>query len=137
MMTKIIGAAMIVSGAFLGGRGYVNELQKNGRACETLCATLGAFKTALYEQRCSFHQYLDRLEPTVLEEAEPSVRSAVIQLSEQLKTASYEESCNNVATLHSELENRCRQYEQELTSKKKAVPLVAGCVGFLVAVMLF
>ena len=134
---KIIGAVMIVSGCFLGGRGYIRTLQNKQKACETLRDVLGEFKTALLERRCSFKQYMDRLNPMVLEDADSKVRDAVIQLSEQLPTASYEESCSKVALVCMELEKRCQEYGPEVSAKEKAIPLVAGCLGFLVAVLLF
>lgn len=136
MTMKIIGAVMIVSGFFFGGRSYVSALQKKKTACDRLHAMLAEFKTALHEKRCSFKEYMDRLEPSVMADADRDIADSVMRFSEHIKAASYEESCREAEVLCESVESRCSQYMNELSSKEKAIPIVAGTIGVLVAVLL-
>ncbi len=145
MMMKIIGAVLIVSGGYFIGK--VSTIQRRNRLV-ALRETEGLFR--LYEQQ--MREYRKSLEEVLSGQgflAEQILKGEAVKgfLSEdlkrlestvsQLKMGTYSESMEANDSFLNYLTSVINQLEEETSTMGKAIPLVAGAIGLLVAVLLF
>ena len=145
MMMKIIGAVLIVSGGYFIGK--VSTIQRRNRLV-ALRETEGLFR--LYEQQMrEYRKSLDEVLSGQGPLAEQILKGEAVKgfLSEdlkrlestvsQLKMGTYSESMEANDSFLNYLTSVINQLEEETSTIGKAIPLVAGAIGLLVAVLLF
>ncbi len=142
---KIIGAVLIVSGGYSIGK--VMSLQRRNRLL-ALRETERLFR--LYEQKMrEYRSSLDEVLSGMGSIAEEILRGGNVKgfLSEdqkrleatvsQLRMGTYSESTEANDAFLQYLSSVINQLEEETSTIGKAIPLVAGAIGLLVAVLLF
>ena len=145
MMMKIFGAVLIVSGGYLLGR--VRTLQQNKRikSLRKIRDGFEGFERKLSEYRVSAMEYFEKYGPLgekicgdlPINGLILADRERLSILMETLKKSNYQDALENVRNYLKESSSLIKALEEEAESGGKALPLVTGTIGFLVAVFLF
>lgn len=145
MMTKIFGAALIVSGGYLIGSIRVRQKKCRMEILLEIHGLLEHYFSELKEYRSSIDESFsgrgilaDRLlagqfPKGLLNED----RQMLTSLFQQLKVGSYKQSITVTEEALQRLQSTANKLKEEAASQGKALPLVTGAIGFLIAVLLF
>ncbi len=145
MMMKIFGAVLIVSGGYLIGKIRTLQWSRRLNALTEIAELFREFDRNLREYRVSLMDSLQGkgeladaiLSGTpikgLLHEDHRKLESTVCQL----KIGSYQESVAVSAAFLTYLDGTIRTLQEETVSSGKALPLVTGAIGLLIAVFLF
>ncbi len=145
MMTKIFGAVLIVSGGYLLGRvpGYQNI--KRIKAIAEIINVFQRYKHDLTEYRLPLQESfknqggiaLEILNGCQINGLQSEDRSMIESAIDQLKNASYRESLDCVDAMLKAMTQSVEKLKASQETTGKALPLVTGVIGLLVAVLLF
>lgn len=145
MMMKIFGAALIVSGGYLLGRIPGIQNKKRYALLQEITTLFQTFKHDLTEYRLSIRESFSKggmmgeelLKGCDIQGLQKEDRTMINTALDQIKNASYRESIECVNSLL----NKLMLLTDELLSKEKttgkALPLVTGVIGLLIAILLF
>lgn len=145
MMMKIFGAALIVSGGYLLGRIPSIQNKKRCALLQEITTLFQTFKHDLTEYRLSIRESFSKggtmgeelLKGCDIQGLQKEDRTIINTALDQIKNASYRESIECVDSLLKKL----MLLTDELLSKEKttgkALPLVTGVIGLLIAILLF
>lgn len=141
MMTKIFGAVLIVSGGYFLGRMRTSQMVSRRRILHQLNRMFSDFDSQLREYRRSWKEFLednqalhDLLEHKLLLSEE---RVEINRFIEKIQAAPFRESVEVSSSILSYLKHQCEKIEEDIATTGKALPLVTGAIGLLVAVLLF
>ncbi len=141
MMTKIFGAVLIVSGGYLLGKVRTNQMRKRHRILQTITKNFREFDAQLREYRRSLQEFsADRVDLLYLTEDKALLQEERTEIEDAIKkmqVASFRESVEVSASILKYLEHQCKKLEEDIATTGKALPLVTGALGLLVAVLLF
>lgn len=145
MMMKIFGAVLIISGGYLIGR--VRTLQWNRRlkALNEVAELFREFDRSLREYRLSLSEALQNKGETAdcILAGKPvrGLQAEDIRRLEstacQLRIGSFQDSVAVNHAFLTYLESTITTLQEEIASSGKALPLVTGAIGLLIAVFLF
>ncbi len=145
MTTKIFGALMIISGGYL--LGWVRSHQQKRRlgALKKLYSIAKNYEGNLSEYRDSALDYFESqgsfIQKLLMGEPQEGLlkedSERFCSLINSLKKAAYQEALEQVRKYILDLAALISAMEEEGKTAGKALPLVTGAIGFLVAVFLF
>lgn len=145
MMMKIIGAALIVSGGYLLGWIRIHQWNIRLRNLKKVCELFECYLGELSEYRTSMKDFFSNQGDLGREllgsdsiaglSAEDLQRARACM--ERMKRENYQESLRIVRNYIDQLKALIKALEEEAGSSGKALPLVTGVIGFLIAVFLF
>ncbi len=145
MMMKIIGAVLIVSGGYLLGWIRIHQWNIRLRTLKKVCGLFECYLSDLSEYRTSVEEFFSNQEvfgqkllgsdPIAGLTAEDLQRAR--ECLNRLKRENYQESLRIVRKYIDQLKALIKALEEEAASSGKALPLVTGVIGFLIAVFLF
>ncbi len=145
MMMKIFGAVLIVSGGYLLGKVRTSQWERRLRLLLMARALFEDYRRDLCEYRrpladcfCGKGELADKIlagEPIkgLLNEDQMKIQAVV----RQLKNSSFQQSIDAVRVFLNELDGTIKKIQEDTASQGKALPLVTGAIGLLIAVLLF
>ena len=136
---------MIVSGGYLLGRVRTVQQKRRVSALKALHSDFEGYENALSEYRSSAEEYFEKLGESGQKicAAEPisglttEDMQRLKDLLQRLKKENYFDALELVRQYLSALSASISALEEEVKTAGKALPLVTGAIGFLVAVFLF
>ena len=145
MMMKIFGAALIVSGGYLLGKVRTFQWERRLRLLMMVQTLFKDYQRGLQEYRRSMNDCFEGKgelaekilagQPIkgLLHEDQIKIQKVVCQL----KSSSFQQSIDAGRTFLNELEGTIKKIREDTASQGKALPLVTGSIGLLIAVLLF
>ncbi|MBQ7094961.1 MAG: hypothetical protein IJN80_00700 [Clostridia bacterium] len=145
MMMKIIGAALIVSGGYLLGRIRIHQWNIRLKNLKRVCELFECYLGELSEYRTSVEEFFSNQgnfgKELLGDDSIMGLTAEDLQRArgcmERLKRENYQESLRIVRKYIDQLKALIKALEEEAGSSGKALPLVTGVIGFLIAVFLF
>ena len=145
MMTKIFGAALIVSGGYLIGSVRVRQSKRRMEILVEIHGLLEHYFAELKEYRRSIDESFSSggsLAVQLMNGEFPKGllnedRQMLTSLFQRLKVGSYKQSIAVTEETVQRLQSTIKKLKEEAASQGKALPLVTGAIGFLIAVLLF
>lgn len=144
MMMKNFGAVLIVSGGYFIGWVRVRQWRQRLILLEKIFALMTSYSADLKKYRRTLEECLGD-EPigeiilsggthkSLLKEDQALIKEFI----GQLKKSSYRESMALADDFLNTLEKTIKKLREETASQGKALPLVTGAIGFLIAVLLY
>lgn len=145
MMMKIFGAVLIVSGGYLLGKVHTVQSQKRLKLLQEIYALFELYHREMKQYRRSLNDCFankGEIAERVLRE-EPikglwnEDQLKIFSVVRKIKNSSFQDSIEVCNTFLSELKNTIKKMQEDIASQGKALPLVTGAIGLLIAVLLF
>lgn len=145
MMMKNFGAVLIVSGGYFIGWVRVRQWRQRLVLLEKIFTLMSSYSAELKQYRRTLEESLSDGDPiseiilsggahkSLLKEDQALIKALI----DQLKKSSYRESITLVDDFLNTLEKTIKKLREETASQGKALPLVTGAIGFLIAVLLY
>lgn len=145
MMVKNFGAALIVSGGYFIGWVRVRQWKQRLDLLKKVDALIRSYLDELKRNRRSLQDSLSDDDSTSQFILSGGVHKALLKedqvlignLVNSLKNSSYQQSIVLVEEFLITLEKTIEKLQEEAASQGKALPLVTGAIGFLIAVLLY
>ncbi len=145
MMVKNFGAALIVSGGYFIGWVRVRQWKQRLDLLKKVDALIRSYLDELKRNRRSLQDSLSDDDSTSQFILSGGVHKALLKedqvlignLVDSLKNSSYQQSIVLVEEFLITLEKTIEKLQEEAASQGKALPLVTGAIGFLIAVLLY
>jgi hypothetical protein len=145
MITKIFGAALIVSGGYLLGWAYTCRRRKRMETLIALQQMFSDFDRGLREYRQTLDETLANsgmlgdalLNHKPISWIDQNDREEIDRAMQQISNSGYSDSISISKELLNTLDERIKKLSMDNQSGGKLLPLVTGSVGLLVAVLLF
>ena len=142
---KIFGAALIVSGGYLLGRLRVVQWNRRLNVLGDIHELFKKYSAALAEYRLSPKDYFSEqgtlgikiLNGESIEGLCSEDQDQINKLVGRMKKESYQEVLAACRSYMCDQEILIKKIKEETGSSGKAMPLVTGAIGFLIAVFLF
>ncbi len=144
-MMKIWGGALIVSGGYLLGWVRVRQWKKRLKLLEEIYLLFEAYLQELRQYRRSLKEFFaekgelagkifsGEMISGLLNEDQKRIQNVI----SQLKNSSFQKSIDVCDEYIREIGNTIKKMQEDTASQGKALPLVTGAIGFLVAVLLY
>ena len=144
-MMKNFGAVLIVSGGYFIGWVHVRQWKQRLDLLKKVDALIRAYFDELKRHRRSLQDSLSDNDSVAQVILSGGVHKALLKvdqllignLVDSLKNSSYQQSIVLVEDFLSTLEKTIEKLQEETASQGKALPLVTGAIGFLIAVLLY
>ena len=144
-MMKNFGAVLIVSGGYFIGWVRVRQWKQRLDLLKKVDALIRAYFDELKRHRRSLQDSLSDNDSVAQVILSGGVHKALLKvdqlmignLVDSLKNSSYQQSIVLVEDFLSTLEKTIEKLQEETASQGKALPLVTGAIGFLIAVLLY
>ncbi len=145
MITKIFGAALIVSGGYLLGWVYTYQRRKRMETLIAIRQIFSDFDQGLREYRQSLDEALANsgmlgdaiLNHTPISQIDQNDREVIDRAIQKITNSGYSDSISISKELLNTLDERIKKLSMDNQNGGKSLPLVTGSVGLLVAVLLF
>ncbi len=145
MITKIFGAALIVSGGYLLGWVYTYQKRKRMETLIALRQIFFEFDQGLREYRHPLDKTLANsgmlgnalLNHTPISWIDQDDREVIDRAMQQISNSGYSDSVSISKELLNTLDERIKKLSMDNQRGGKSLPLVSGSAGLLVAVLLF
>lgn len=145
MMMKIIGAALIVSGGYLLGKIRILQWNRRIKSLNEICGLFQRYLNDLSEYRASADEFFSKhgslgksiLKAESIEGFTTEDFERLRSCTDRLKHENYQSSLSIVRQYIEQQKSLIKALEEETASSGKALPLVTGAIGLLVAVFLF
>lgn len=145
MIIRILGAVLIVSGSYLSGVVFSKQEKMHCSALRRLEEMFRKCDRLLREERMGLHEVFEQVEepgtdllngklPEGLNESE---ESKLLKTVAALQTLSYRECLSLLNEYIDDLHQSVAFSEKKNNTAGKALPLVTGALGFMLAVFLF
>ena len=141
MMMKIFGAVLIVSGGYLLGKVRSRQLADRQQVLRRIELYFKKFDAELREYRRSLHEFSDHnvelLKITKHKLLLTEERFEIEEAIKKIEVSSFRESMEVSSELLRYLASQINKVEEDVATTGKALPIVTGAIGLLVAVLLF